>query len=468
MGTVLLGSSPEIWACPDPVNAEGVVIPDDCLEIDAVEVTTMRADENLNPLGLFLGGAVGLAQTDIYTLAVAWADPGPPPPISDTDCFQEGMIAGNNVTIQSDGQILNGYCIYGKCQVEIEQSTTFDISHVLLDEFDNAVLDNDGNEIIIPGTQVAVGTEGLDGCEEWAPSGFPGLKLGDEQDGDNCGLVGNCVPAECGTESESLTACAWKGSLPAEQLPTPELAQFWADNLFPAAENLPSLTGPLTTEGDLGAITALDLAQFDLDVQDQMPAPDIFEAGSDATTCQDMQGGVYVVDIDVQISAGMKICNVVIIANKISAGADVTLENVALIAKNPDPSGANIDLSGANFKINHVLLAAKGDINLGTDGIIGDPESCGGTVSTVQMFAGQNLHVQTGSTIYNGDLTTAGNLTLGSESQVNLTGNGTTIQALNDVTVQSNSTFGGCPEDFVAAANEDEGPDTAIVLRIAN
>ena len=82
------------------------------------------------------------------------------------------------------------------------------------------------------------------------------------------------------------------------------------------------------------------------------------------------------------------------------------------------------------------------------------------------MFAGQNLHVQTGSIIYNGDLTTAGNLTLGSESQVNLTGNGTTIQALNDVTVQSNSTFGGCPEDFIAAANEDEGPETAIVLRL--
>ncbi len=460
-------------ACPDPVNAVDGTNPDDCLPIDAVEATTRRADMNGNPLNLFLGAAVGLAQTDISTVAIAWAEPGPPPP-ADTDCFQEGMIAGNDVTIQSDNSFINGYCIYGKCEVEIQENTTFEVSHPLLDESGNPILDNDGNPIIVPGTQVVVGPSDPDACEPWAPSSFPGLKLGDELGGENCGLVGLCTPPECGDLSESLAECAWQGALPAEDAsadppvppaPTPELAQFWADNMFPNIEDLPSMTPPLSTDADLGTITGLDLSAYSTEVQTEMPLPLIFEEGSDETTCQDLQGDVYVVDGDVQISSQKKICNVVIIADKISAGADVTFENVALIAKDSAVGGANIDLSGARYKLNHVLLAAKDGINLGTDGTIGDPESCGGTAPTVQMFAGQNLELQSGSKIFNGDLVAAGNVTLGSEAQVNLTGNGTTIQALGDITVQSNSTFGGCPEDIIADANEED-PEIAVNLRI--
>ena len=452
-------------ACSNPVPTE---TNPNCLPIDAVKVTTRRAQVNSNPLNLFLGATAGLAQTDINTVAIAWAEPGPPPP-ADTDCFQEGMIAGNNVTIQSDNSFTNGYCIYGKCEVEIQEFTTFENSHPLLDGFGNPILDDEGNPIIVPGTQVSVGANDPGACEPWAPSSFPGLKLGDELGGENCGLVGNCTPAECGDLSESLAECAWIGPWPADDptpAPTPELAQYWADNMFPAAEDLPSLTSPLSTDGDLGAITALDLSAFSSEVQNVMPLPVDFQAGSNQTTCQDMQSGVYVVDEVVNIDSGMKICNVVIIANKITAGADVTLENVALIAKDPAVTGANIDFA-ARYKFNHVLLAARNGINLQTDGTIGDPESCGGTAPTVQMFAGENLELQSGTNIFNGDLTAAGSVTLGSEALVNLTGNGTTIQALGDITVQSNSTFGGCPEDIIADANEEE-PEIAVILRLVN
>ncbi len=70
-----------------------------------------------------------------------------------------------------------------------------------------------------------------------------------------------------------------------------------------------------------------------------------------------------------------------------------------------------------------------------------------------------------GTSIFNGDLVAAGNVTLGSEAQVNLTGNGTTIQALGDITVQSDGTFGACPEDIIDDATDEE-PEIAVNYRI--
>ena len=118
-------------ACLYPANSTDFVDPDSsCLPLDAVEVTTRRAVENENPLDLFLGGAVALAQTDINTLAVAWAAAAPPPP-ADTDCFQEGMIAGGTVIIQDNNEFTNGYCIYGECQVVMSQGNGFESTHQL-------------------------------------------------------------------------------------------------------------------------------------------------------------------------------------------------------------------------------------------------------------------------------------------------------------------------------------------------
>ena len=79
------------------------------------EATTRKAQVNGNSLNLFLGAAVGLAQTDISTVAIAWANGGS----GDYDCFQNGMIAGGSVGIQGGNAFTNNFCVYGDCGIEI-------------------------------------------------------------------------------------------------------------------------------------------------------------------------------------------------------------------------------------------------------------------------------------------------------------------------------------------------------------
>ncbi len=81
------------------------------MSLDAVSVETRRADANGNPLGLFLAAAVGLAQTDINTVAIAWSQGGVP---SGRSCYEDGVLAGGEVTLGSDAVFVNNFCIYGR------------------------------------------------------------------------------------------------------------------------------------------------------------------------------------------------------------------------------------------------------------------------------------------------------------------------------------------------------------------
>ena len=469
-------------ACANPQPVESNP---NCLEVDAVEVTTCHREQgNDNALNLFLAGAVGMAQTDICTEAIAWAYPGPPPPLAGSDCFQEGMLAGNNVILQSNNDFINGFCIYGRCEVSIEQGNSFQATQTLLDASQNPILDDNGDEIPIPGTQVAVGPENGAGCAPWAPSDYPGLDV-DSPGAENCGLLGEndggvCDPPQCGDLSESLAACAWQGYWPegdSTPPPTPELAEYWTAHMFPNIQDVPSMTTPLSTDSDLGAITSVDFSAFTSPpvAVTQADLDDIF-ADATAETCQTQQGGVYILTDTADLPSDKKICNVVINAGTVTAGSGITLDNVALVAgdsgntTNEAIIGADISF-GSNYSINHVLLVARDKVTLGggVGSSMGDASSCGGSVPTVQLFALGDLFIASDVAIFNGDIVAAGSVNLGSNAEVNLTGNGTTIQALGDITVQSNGQFGACPEELIADANDDSvDPNTATVYRLVH
>ncbi len=476
--TLIGTTGPAGTACSDPVPSETDPA---CLPIDAVEVTTRKAQVNGNPLNLFLAPAIGLARTDISTVAIASAEPAPPLSGS-TVCFEQGMVAGNDVDIQPNNSFANGYCVYGRCEVSIGEDTTFQTVHPLLDSHGNPKLDQRGVPIIVPGTRVAVGPEDLLACDAWRSPTYPGLDLSSEFDGRNCGLLGLCTPSECGPLGPTPEAdCAWQGPWRSADAnagappPGPELAAHWADNMFPAIENLPSMREPLTsTAGGLGAITSIDLSAYSLTFEPaagtygpetHLPA-DFFDQLDPVTRCQTRQGGVYEVDGTVDLGSNNKICNVVIIADKITSGSGTAFRNVALIARNSVVDGANIDL-GPNFKLNRVLLAARNNISLGSDGEMGDRNSCGSIARGVQIFALNDLSVQSGNTIFDADLVSGRDVRMGANLQVNLAGNGTAIQALRNIFIAGNGTYGACPESILADASE-EAPEIAVILRLVH
>ncbi len=220
-----------------------------------------------------------------------------------------------------------------------------------------------------------------------------------------------------------------------------------------------------------GAITAIDLTGFsdaETVTKDELAA---YFADATEDTCQSLQNEVYVVSGNDSADFGnVKICNVVIIASKITTGT-VTLDNVALIAGDPDNEtnnpieGANVEL-GTGSSFNNVLLAARGTVSVGKGAVLGDPESCGGEFPTIQLFALNEMKVGSDSVIFNGDIVSAGDLLMGSNLDVSLTGTGTTVQTLGNITVQSDGKFGGCPEDIIADANEEDPDATGVVLRL--
>lgn len=397
------------------------------------------------------------------------------------------MIAGGNVIIQDNNEFTNGYCIFGKCEVIMSQGNEFETTHQLFEEDGiTPILDDAGNPIMVSGTQVAVGPENNPECTSWAPSEFPGLEV-DSPGAENCGLLGTedggvCDPPQCGDLSESQASCAWLGSWdapltpwvgPPPPVPTPELAEYWTENMFPNIGDLPSMTLPLDPDDPaFGAITAIDLTGFsdaETVTKDELAA---YFADATEDTCQTRRNKVYVVSGNDSADFGnVKICDVVIIASKITTGT-VTLDNVALIAGDPDNEtnnpieGANVEL-GTGSSFNNVLLAARGTVSVGKGAVLGDLESCGGEFPTIQLFALDEMKVGSDSVIFNGDIVSAGDLLMGSNLDVSLTGTGTTVQSLGNVTVQSDGKFGGCPEDIIADANADD-PEIAVILRLVN
>ncbi len=159
----------------------------------------------------------------------------------------------------------------------------------------------------------------------------------------------------------------------------------------------------------------------------------------------------YIVDGDADIKSHSRLCNIAIIADKITTGGEVTLDSVALIAKDPDQG---IFIS-ADFNMNNILLAARGNVELQSNGFLGDPDTCNGDAPSVQIFAAGNLSIGSTPTIYNGDLVAGVNFSMGSDPQVNMAGNGTTIQALNNIWIASYGTFGACPDETIAEEEED-------------
>ena len=85
------------------------------------------------------------------------------------------------------------------------------------------------------------------------------------------------------------------------------------------------------------------------------------------------------------------------------------------------------------------------------------------------MYADLDLEMQSGTTIHNGELVAGNWLSIGSDSAINITGNGATLQALGDITVQSRGTFGGCPSASEGGEDEEsEGPEIGVNLRLVN
>ena len=110
-----------VTACSNPVPVQ--TNPGSCAPIDAVWVRTRRAQPNGNSLNLFLGAYVGLAETDISTVAIAWNEGGGNPP---PDCFQNGMIAGGWLRMQGENAYTNDYCLYGRDGVQVQSDNAFD------------------------------------------------------------------------------------------------------------------------------------------------------------------------------------------------------------------------------------------------------------------------------------------------------------------------------------------------------
>ena len=157
------------------------------------------------------------------------------------------------------------------------------------------------------------------------------------------------------------------------------------------------------------------------------------------------QDTAYVVDGTAQILSGTTLCNVVIIAPKIDVGSQVTLRDVILIANDPDTPGANISVN-SDYDIDHVVLAARNNIDLQSDGTMGGAYCDSGGV-TVQIYAGKDVNIQSNTTVSNTQILAEGNVGNRSKKAVRLTGNGATIQAKNNIWVASIGDFGACPND---------------------
>ncbi len=81
---------------------------------NAVKVTTRRAQANGNPVQLFFARVLGFNESDVSAVAIAIRTGG-------SECFEEGIIAGNQVIVGEDPTVPN-YCIYGRNGVSLGQN----------------------------------------------------------------------------------------------------------------------------------------------------------------------------------------------------------------------------------------------------------------------------------------------------------------------------------------------------------
>ncbi len=342
------------------------------MKLDAVRVWTRKAQMNGNPLNLFLGSAVGLAETDISTVAIAWAKGG-----EDTSCYQDGMIAGGWVDIQSNNQFINDYCIYGRDGVRVQSDNFFE-------------------------TGVAVG---------FGPDGVL-----DEQGSMNNGLPEAIQPQEIIEPAKAQQIDAMISAL--ESGTYPGFVDF----------------------SNTGTITASTLPEF--------PIPH--------TT--------YIIDGTAAITSDADLSNLVIIADKIDIGSGVTLTDMVLVANDSDTPNANISV-GSDYIIDNIVLAARNRISLGSWGTMGGGLCDGANQKTVQILAEENVVIASDTTISNSEVLAGNDVDMGSNNAINLTGDGATIQAINNIWLASDGDFGACAP---TGGGEETGPIAGLDFRLVD
>ncbi len=96
-------------ACSNPVAQE---TNPNCLSLNAVKVTTRRAQANGNPAQLFFAGVLGIQTADVVAAAIAWGRGGGVG--GEDNCFRNGIVAGRQVLSGSTNMLVDAYCIHGE------------------------------------------------------------------------------------------------------------------------------------------------------------------------------------------------------------------------------------------------------------------------------------------------------------------------------------------------------------------
>ena len=159
-----------------------------------------------------------------------------------------------------------------------------------------------------------------------------------------------------------------------------------------------------------------------------------------------------------------------IIADEIKVGSDSQLDNVLLVSRasgSPDDFNpgtypdAKIDIQ-SDVTMDNIILASRGDVIIQDDATLGGA-LCDANRTSVQIFAMQDVIFQSDIAISNAEIAAGHDVSVESDAVINLSGSGTTIQAINDVMVQSDGTFGACPND-----DNVPGPVEEVVLRLVD
>ncbi len=106
-------------ACSNPVPQE---TNPNCLPLDAVKVTTRRAQANGNPVSLFFARVLGIQTADVVTAAIAEGEGGPG---GEDNCYTNGIVAGRQVLSGSTLKLFDAFCVHGEEGVKVGSQNTF-------------------------------------------------------------------------------------------------------------------------------------------------------------------------------------------------------------------------------------------------------------------------------------------------------------------------------------------------------
>ena len=110
---------------------------------NAVQVTARRADANGNAVTSFFAGLVGLTEFDVAAASTAYAN----------DCYQDGVIAGNQVQVDQNSVVQGNLCIYGFNGVHFDMNATIEPGAKVA-AYDTSQIQFDQGASIAPGSIV--------------------------------------------------------------------------------------------------------------------------------------------------------------------------------------------------------------------------------------------------------------------------------------------------------------------------